>query len=157
MFVELRDGRIWGLIRTRYGIGEIFSKDQGKTWTRGEDSKLTTSTNSRFFIRRLASGKLLKVTNEGPDRSKLTAILSDDDGKTWGAGLLLDERERVSYPDGCEDAAGTIWIIYDRERKAEGEILLARITEADIAAGKLTRPASRLKMPVNRTGGVPQQ
>ena len=29
----------------------------------------------------------------------MTAYLSGDDGKTWGGGLLLDERERVTYPD----------------------------------------------------------
>jgi hypothetical protein len=36
-------------------------------------------------------------------RSHLTAYLSDDDGRSWHGGLLLDERNGVSYPDGVEE------------------------------------------------------
>ena len=53
--------------------------------------------SARFFIRRLASGKLLLVKNGPinvrlPRRSNLKAFLSDDDGRTWGKGLLIDDQ-----------------------------------------------------------------
>ena len=91
-------GRLWMLVRTLYGIGQSFSSDHGRTWSLGEDS-LLGGPNSRFFIRRLASGRLLLVNHadisaaaaaalcrEGKTwrpRRKLTACLSEDDGKTW--------------------------------------------------------------------------
>ena len=62
MIVELKDGRLWMLVRTEYGIGQSFSSDCGKTWSPGEDSKLG-GPNSRFFIRRLSSGNLLLVNH----------------------------------------------------------------------------------------------
>lgn len=167
--VELKDGRLWMLVRTGYGTGQSFSEDKGKTWSSGTNSKLG-GPNSRFFIRRLASGNLLLVNHadippaqavEGfvngqtwRPRSHLTAFLSQDDGQTWEGGLLLDELTAVSYPDGTQDKDGIIHIIYDWERYKEGEILLASFREADILAAKPVSPECRLKQLVNRTGGL---
>jgi hypothetical protein len=160
--VELNDGRLWILVRTDYGIGESYSSDQGRTWSPGQDSGLGGPC-SRFFIRRLQSGRLLLV-NHAPDpetgkykRSHLIASLSDDDGKTWQGGLLLDEREAISYPDGCQAPDGTIWIIYDHDRYKAGDILLAKFTEEDVLSGKLVTDSSKLKLLVNRTGGVKER
>jgi hypothetical protein len=158
MITELKDGRLWMLVRTNYGIGESFSSDGGNTWTPGQDSGLG-GPNSRFFIRRLQSGKLLLVNHivdpERPAiRQKLTAWLSKDEGKSWQGGLLLDEREGVSYPDGCQDKDGNIWIIYDHERYKEGNILFAKFTEQDVLAGKLVSDSSELKTLINSSGGV---
>lgn len=157
--IELNDDRLWVLVRTSYGIGESFSEDMGKTWSPGQDSNLG-GPNSRFFIRRLQSGNLLLV-NHAPNpetgeysRSNLTACLSEDDGKSWRGGLLLDKRESVSYPDGCQDKDGNIWIIYDHERYKEGNILFAKFTEQDVLAGKLVSEASKLNQLINRTGGL---
>ena len=52
----------------------------------------------------------------GKDRSHLVAQLSDDDGRSWGRPLMLDERLNVSYPDGVEGEGGKIYVVYDRER-----------------------------------------
>ncbi len=169
IIVELKDGRLWMLVRTNYGIGQSFSADQGKTWSPGADSKLG-GPNSRFFIRRLLSGKLLlvnhgditpaealKLCNAGKtwrNRSCLTAYLSDDDGRTWKGGLLLDERDGVSYPDGTQDQSGVIKIIYDHERYKRGDILMASFTEEDVMAGKCVSPDARLKVLINTTGGL---
>ena len=110
---------------------------------------------ARFFIRRLASGRLLLVkhgdkvdAHEG--RVQLSAWLSDDDGQTWHGGLVLDERKGISYPDGFQAPDGTIFISYDRNRVTDGEILLARFTEADLLAKELTGPKSKLKMLISR-------
>ena len=87
-------------------------------------------------------------------RSHLTAYLSDDDGKSWSGGLLLDEREQVSYPDGVEADKGKIYVIYDRSRNTDQEILLATFTEEDIKQGKCATDQCRLKMIVNKAGEV---
>lgn len=159
MLVERRDGALWMLVRTNYGIGESHSTDQGRTW-----SALTPSAiphvRSRFFIRRLASGNLLLVRhnpepaklaaeeNKGK-RSHLTAYLSEDDGQTWKGGLLLDERLPVTYPDGDQAADGTIYITYDRERSKAREILMAAFREEDVHSGDAAADSVRLQVLIN--------
>ena len=150
MVVELRDGRLWMLIRTESVLWESHSSDKGRTWTEGKPTAIATP-HSRFFIRRLASGNLLLVNHHKfTGRSHLTAQLSKDDGASWNDGLLLDERGAVSYPDGVQAADGKIWITYDRDRGGSGEILLAKFTEQDLAAGKDVSGAVTLKEVVNR-------
>lgn len=150
MIVELKDGRLWMLIRTGGGfLWESYSTDEGRTWSEGKATTIT-SPGSRFFIRRLASGNLLLVNHYKTTwRSRLTARLSTDDGETWNEGLLLDERG-ISYPDGVEDKDGLIWITYDRGRTNEGLILLARFREKDVAAGKDVSGDVLLKHEIDR-------
>jgi hypothetical protein len=151
MLVERRDGSLWMLARTRYGIGESESADGGQTWSAARPSSILHPP-TRFFITRLRSGKLLLVKHvppNGKDRSHLTALLSSDEGRTWTGGLLLDERMNVSYPDGIQAPDGRIFVIYDRERFSEREILLSVFLEEDIVAGK---GSSRLL--VSKAGGT---
>jgi len=156
MVVERRDGSLWMLARTTKGMAESVSTDQGKTWS--EPRIAHPHINARFFIRRLASGKLVMVRHGAMDertksRSHLTAFLSDDDGKTWQGGLVLDERNGVSYPDGFQAPDGRIYISYDRERAKEREILLAVFTEQDILERKIVGPQSRLKGLISKARG----
>ncbi|MBA4182195.1 MAG: exo-alpha-sialidase, partial [Anaerolinea sp.] len=154
MLVERKDGELWMLVRAAYGIGTSTSTDGGKTWAAGKETAIP-HVNSRFFVRRLSSGKLLLVTHEPPDkksRSHLTARLSDDDGKTWKGGLVIDERVGVSYPDGVQAADGTVSLIYDFERTKAKQILMATFTEADVIAGKVSDKA-RLRVVVNQATG----
>ena len=158
MVVELKDGRLWMLVRQNHGVGQSFSSDLGATWTPGEGSAIT-GPGSRFFVRRLASGRLLLVNHQvdpaAPGkRQMLSAWLSEDDGQSWLGGLVLDEREGVSYPDGKQDANGDLWVIYDHQRYKEGDILFARFREEDVMAGKLVSPGSALKGVVNHSAGV---
>lgn len=144
MIVERKDGSLWMLARTMEGISESTSRDRGATWSTPAPSSIK-NVSSRFFIRRLTSGKLLLVKNGPvdirlPRRSSLTAFLSEDDGRTWGPGLLLDDRASVSYPDGFQAPDGTIHVLYDWNRHTDAEILLATFTEADVATQtKVTR------------------
>lgn len=152
MLVERRDGSLWMLVRTTYGIGESISTDRGRTWTPGRDSGLG-GPGSRFFIRRLRSGRLLLVNHhQFTQRNNLTAMLSDDDGATWYGHLLLDGRDKVAYPDGVESEDGTIYIIYDRDRYGDKAIQMAVFTEEDVAQGKLVSPQARLRQPVSGEG-----
>ncbi|WP_459554329.1 sialidase family protein [Lacunimicrobium album] len=154
MVVERNDGSLWMLARTRNGIMETASVDGGKVWTAPALSAVKQPA-ARFHIRRLASGKILLIKHgdkidQHEGRVQLSAWLSDDDGKTWSGGLVLDERKGVSYPDGFQAPDGTLFISYDRNRATDGEILLARFTEEDIKAGKLVSPNSRLKMLISK-------
>ena len=157
MVVERRDGSLWLLVRTTYGIGESVSTDRGKTWPESKPSGIL-HTPSRFFVRRLASGNLLLVKHGLLDtrtsRSHLTAFISKDDGRTWTGGLMLDERLGVSYPDGQQTPDGLIRIIYDYNRVSDRNILMATFREEDVVAGKDVSHAVRLRQLVNKaTGG----
>lgn len=156
MFVELKDGRLWMLARTSDGMAESYSADQGRTWS--PPAVRFPHVSARFFLRRLGSGNLLlvrhgKIDEQTKGRVRLTASLSTDDGQTWTSALELDERGRISYPDGIQTADGKIYIQYDRERALDREILLAVFTEADIQAGKLVSAGSRLKSLINKAKG----
>jgi len=149
--VERRDGSLWMLLRTKSGIAESTSTDGGKTWTPAQPSPIP-HVNSRFFIRRLRSGALLLVRHNPPDRktrSHLTAFISDDDGRTWTGGMMLDERTGVSYPDGVQDPKGNIRIIYDFERTKSKQILMAVFTESDVRRGQPSKK-TRLRVQVNK-------
>lgn len=158
MLVEKKNGDLWLLVRASYGVGEALSKDRGATWeVLGPSKTIPHVKTARFFIRRLASGKLLLVRHNSPElkkRTHLTAFLSDDDGQTWSGGLVVDERE-CSYPDGVQAPDGTIYIIYDHERKGAKQILMATFTEADIEAGKPVSDSARMQVVVNQATGKP--
>ncbi len=166
-FVEHNDGTIECYIRVNRGVATSISRDKGATWTAPDLSKTILGPNSRMYAVRLRSGRILLVNNDAsgivpgekdwPVRERMTAYLSDDDGKTWPHSLLLDERTAVSYPDAQETADGSLFIIYDHERTKNGDILMARITEDDILAGRLVSPASRLKILIDHTKGVPEK
>ena len=128
MVVERKDHSLWMLVR-RY--------DGSYHWV-GRGHSGIPGPCSRFFLRRLRSGKLLLINHvDFRGRNNLAARLSDDDGKTWSTGLLLDGRDNVSYPDGVEDENGTLYVIYDRERLKDREILLAVFREEDILRGAM--------------------
>lgn len=165
MIVEKRDGSLWLLARNQKGMAESVSTDGGKTWSKASPATIP-HVASRFFIRRLHSGRLLLVKHNPrmdtlwlagrpvgtswQQRSHLTAYLSEDDGRTWKGGLVLDDRVAVSYPDGDQAPDGRIYLVHDYNRKTDREILLSVVTEADILAGHLVDGRSRLRVLVNK-------
>ena len=160
MIVERKDNSLWMLVRTKYGIGESFSMDRGETWSTLDPSSIQHP-SARFFIRRLCSGNLLLVKH-GPigkrtGRSHLTAYVSENDGRTWSGGLLLDERSGVSYPDGQQSQDGTIHIIYDYSRTGAREILMATFSEEDAVTGNTSSSTVSLRMVVSKYDGNNQE
>ena len=138
MVEERKDGTLWMLIRTGKDvmgngvIWESVSKDQGKTWSEGEPTEIMCPA-TRFYIRRLASGRLVLVNNFHPrTRQYMGVALSDDEGSTFSEPLIFDPRGSVSYPDAVEDEKGNIHIIYDRERGKIGEINYICLSEEEI-------------------------
>jgi predicted neuraminidase len=163
MTVELRDGRLWMLARTHGQPHESFSSDGGRTWSAPRQAATVQNINARFFLRRLASGRILLVKNGPPTerlgtRTHMSAFLSDDDGQTWKGGLLLDERNAVSYPDGFESPDGLIHILYDWNRHTDAEILLAKFREDDVLAGRIVSKDAKLLILANKaTGPKPEK
>ncbi len=152
MIVERKDGSLWMMVRC-HGLAETISQDHGRTWTPVQQIAMQHPT-SRFFLRRLQSGALLLVKhgglNEKVKRKKLAAFISDDDGQTWQGGLMLDERDDVTYPDGVQAGDGIIRIIYDHQRTPLGEVLMATFTEENVRTGKPSGDHFRLQVEVDR-------
>jgi hypothetical protein len=159
MIIERKDGSLWMPMRIADGLAETTSTDGGVTWSPPVRSAIE-GPGSRFFVRRLKSGRVLLINHLGfsrdlpliSQRSHLTAMLSDDEGKTWPHHLLLDDRLQVSYPDAIETPDRKLYIIYDRGRSSYREILMAITNEAEIIAGKPSE-STKLRMLVNKATG----
>lgn len=157
LFVELPENRWWMTARTGLGIWQSFSTDRGYSWS--EPEKYLEHVNSRHFILRLASGKLLMIKHGMPDkklksRSHLRAFLSTDNGKTWVGNLLLDERTGISYPTGFQSPDGYIYISYDYERSKCGEIYMAKFNEEDILSGGIVSSKGKLQRLISKPGKI---
>ncbi|MBX7207249.1 MAG: glycoside hydrolase [Verrucomicrobiaceae bacterium] len=149
MAVERKDGSLWmltrtgnaGDLKTPQGISELFSTDHGTTWSAPRPSAIK-HTASRFHVSRLQSGNLLLVKHSAIDvdlttvgkklRRELTAFLSQDDGRSWSKGLMIDERVGCSYPDAQQAADGTIYLTWDFNRSKDQEILMTTFREEDV-------------------------
>ena len=161
-FVELEDGRWWmtarvGIGTNKSGIMQSFSSDRGYTWT--EPEMFQPHISSRHFVRRLASGNLVLVRHGRydectPTRTNLTAFISDDEGKTWKGGLLLDDTFDISYPTGFQAPDGYIYVSYDLQRTRRGEIYMVKFTEEDVLAGKIVSKDGYLKNLIFKPGKV---
>lgn len=154
------DGSLWQVIRTSVGLYESTSVDEGRTWSIVKPLPgFEKGPSTRACMRKLASGAYLMIYHDAPpnkggsySRARLTAWLSDDEGHTWPHKLLLDERGRVSYPDGVQAPDGRIFITYDLGRYQAGEksVLVSVLREEDIRAGKLISKDATLKIVANQ-------
>ena len=150
--VLMKDGSIHSWIRTNKGAKESFSTDGGYTWSPAVAGTFA-NTPTRRVVTRLASGSLLLIKNgDKPDvdqgRKNLTAYVSDDEGKTWKGGLLLDARPSATYPDFALAPDGTIYAVWDYDRCGDREILFGRFTEADVRAGRPVSPQTKIGVTV---------
>jgi hypothetical protein len=88
--IELKDGRVWMLMRTQRGrFFESFSSDGGATWSAPQPSKLISSDSPAGLIR-LRDGNILLFSNAClrypyayGARNVLHVAISADEGKTW--------------------------------------------------------------------------
>ena len=142
MAYQLWDGSIRMLARCEGGaLAETWSYDDGENWTDGAISDIT-SPSSRFYVSRTPGGRVIVACNDHEkSRCRMTVKLSDDDGKTWPWSLCVDERGDISYPD-IDFIDDKIYLVYDRGRRTENEILMAVFTEEDIIKGN--RPQVRI-------------
>lgn len=132
MAYQKTDGTVVMFARTTVGeIGKCTSSDNGRTWSEAVPSGIDAP-NSRLFVSRTPSGRLLLVKNDSrSDRTNMCVCLSEDDGETWKYKWVFDTREKLSYPD-VDFYGNDIFLTYDRERMGAKEILFVKFTEADI-------------------------
>lgn len=120
------------LIRTnsRY-IYRSDSTDGGKTWCPGYKTGLFNN-NSGIDVVRTDDGKLYLISNpvkeNWGERTPLTVVCSDDNGKTWGLGAVLESMPgEYSYP-AIVAQGNELLISYTWNRK---RICFARIKVTD--------------------------
>ncbi len=132
---ELKDGRIWMLMRTNWGrFWQAFSEDEGLSWRRVEPSAIEAS-SAPGLLKRLKSGRLALFWNrpfpEGKDRypmtggdglwsetpvsnhrEELSLAFSEDEGRSFSRPVVIARREKawLSYPRLLEYAPGELWL-----------------------------------------------
>ncbi len=129
--IELKDGRVMMLMRTRLG-GQFqsISGDSGETWTTPVLSPLVGSAAPVAISRVPTTGDLLAIWNHNPAelkdgppysggrRNPLTAATSKDEGKTWQNFKNLEDT-----PDGYWEYPAVTWVgdralvTYDRAKE----------------------------------------
>lgn len=148
---EIRDGRLWMLIRTNWSrFWEAFSDDGGLSWRTIRPSRIEAS-SAPGLLKRLQSGRLILIWNRlypegktewplrGGDnqwsevpvsnhREELAVALSQDDGASWSDPIVLARRggDSLSYPYLFEARPGEIWIT-----TMQGDVRIT-INEADL-------------------------
>ncbi|MFO7948482.1 MAG: sialidase family protein [Armatimonadota bacterium] len=116
---ELRDGRLWMLIRTNLGyFMQSFSDDGGLTWEEPQKTQFE-SPSSPCHLTRLQSGRLAIIWNNTMQttgiRSSFHMALSEDDGETWTDPVEVlraqeDDYPQVSYPYIGEHRPGVMTV-----------------------------------------------
>ena len=100
---ESAPGRVHMLVRTDCGfVYRADSADYGTTWSKAYKTGLFNN-NSGLDVTRTADGRLFLVSNpvrkNWGERTPLTVVCSSDNGKTWGAGVVLESMPgEYSYP-----------------------------------------------------------
>lgn len=110
------------------------SRDGGKTWAEGTETKFPNPNAATDFMR-LGSGSLLLVYNDSKtDRSKLTLALSTDNDKTYKHKYQIPNKsDDLAYPYLIQGKDETIHLLFT---DARATIYLASFKEADLLGKK---------------------
>lgn len=128
--LELRDGRLWMLVRDRGGrLWQSFSRDGGTRWPALERSPFISS-DSPAALLRLRDGRILLLANACQNwtnprsyamggREVLHAAVSGDEGRTWrGFREVLHEPvaetrgdRGTAYASAVQNAAGKVVVV----------------------------------------------
>jgi len=77
---QLKDGRLWMLMRTNWGVlWETYSDNEGLTWKNYEPTKIDAS-SAPGMLKRLQSGRLFLVWNRDSQEGKAPSGLRPGDG-----------------------------------------------------------------------------
>jgi hypothetical protein len=104
--LELDDGRVLMIVRTQLGeIYTSYSTDRGETWSAAEPWGVRSPEAPATLRRIPATGDLLLIWNprydanagHGGRRTPLVAAISQDEGRTWNAPRILEERSDQQY------------------------------------------------------------
>jgi len=94
------------------------SRDGGRTWTPGEDSRFPNPNAAVEFLR-LRSGHLLLIYNDSmTGRTPLTAALSTDGDRTYPYKVNLAEgRNSYAYPFATQGRDGRIHLVFTSDQR----------------------------------------
>jgi sialidase-1 len=139
--VELKDGRLFCLLRTTTGrLWQAFSEDGGATWAEPVATDFPAPDSEPLVTRIPSTGDLLVVWNNVESKSNwprtpLTVAISTDEGKTWGKFRDVDARPeydaaypRVYFLDG--EALVTYYTRRTKEWARDAEVML-KVIEVD--------------------------
>jgi predicted neuraminidase len=144
-FVQRRNGDIVAFMRDKSPLKRTpsaVSSDGGKTWSDAAPMEIPNPNSSVECIV-LECGHWLLVCNDldgsGPrgGRTRLTAFLSDDEGRTWKWRRVLEEHDgstAASYPSVIQTRDGTIHCTYTFTPSPEETIKHAWFNEAWLQA-----------------------
>jgi len=145
---QLKDGRIWMLMRTQAGfLYESYSTDNGTTWQPAIASRFNTSTGPPNIMRHRNGWLVVSWNNcEMPPRHEgqgvyggrdaLHIAVSDDEGRTWRGfrEIYLDHRRNdnparsgdrgTAYPLGAFSADGRIVMLAGQGAGGRNPILI---------------------------------
>ncbi|HLA94906.1 MAG TPA: sialidase family protein [Pyrinomonadaceae bacterium] len=122
--VELSDGRLWMLIRSQTGfLWESFSRDRGKTWSPGVESRLPSS-NAPATACRLRSGEIAVAWNDHVEsnyaRQSIVVGLTKD-GRNFSA---VREFDFTDFTDDPTASIPHVTYAYLTESK-EGKVIIS--------------------------------
>jgi Neuraminidase (sialidase) len=109
--VELKNGTLYSWSRTDQGVQyEMFSPDNGETWTKPSPSFFSSPCSPLSMKRCPENGYLFAVWNPipiyntrtigfsgGAGRTPLVGAFSNDEGRTWGDIVTIDDNEEEGY------------------------------------------------------------
>lgn len=102
--VELKDGRLWLLIRTNWGeFWSAYSHDGGKFWRILKPSGIPAS-SAPAMLQRLKSGRLVLLWNRPYPEGKSEWKLSGGDG-LWSETAVSNHREELSIAWSIDEGA----------------------------------------------------
>lgn len=129
--LSYKDGKMQILCRTRQGVvGESWSSDGGKTWTRVTGSTLPNPNAGTDGIT-LKDGRQLLVYNHTtrrggfPSGRNMLNVAISNDGKTWKAALILERSKgEYSYPTVIQAKDGRVHVVYTWRRKTVKHVVI---------------------------------
>ncbi len=148
-----KDGRLLALNRTKKGskIAQTFSTDGGQTWSPLKQIPLPNNWSGIDGVT-LSDGRHLLVYNHAtlrPDgrngpRSPLNVVVSEDDGKSWKAALVLENQKgEFSYPAVIKTQDGLVHISYTWNRRTIKHVVLdpSELVLREMPDGRWPSPA----------------
>jgi predicted neuraminidase len=111
--LELKDGRVWMLIRTTRGqFWDSYSTDGGATWTAAKAGSIEAP-SAPGHMTRLGDDRIAMVWNKkAKNRRELYVAVSSDEGSTWSPPVAVARGKSTTYPFVIEGNPGELWIGY---------------------------------------------
>lgn len=135
--VELADGKLMMIIRTQQGrIFQSFSQDKGATWSEAAPSDVVAPEAPASIKRIPGTDRLLLIWNNNYEpgashcgaRTPLTAVVSDDSGRTWCCAKNIedDPLTEYAYTSIGFDSGSALLTYYEKPSSSSGLSLIFR-------------------------------